>query len=42
LGREVFLGIGEFWITIARERHYPYQKMIRKMLDYYVSHYKSA
>jgi len=42
LGREVFLGIGEFWITVAREQRYPYQKMIKKVLDYYVSHYKSA
>ena len=32
----------DFFKKIANKRHYPYQKMIRKVLDYYVSHYKSA
>jgi predicted DNA binding CopG/RHH family protein len=31
-----------FFKKIAHLRHFPYQKMIRKVLDYYVSHYKSA
>jgi len=31
-----------FFKKAARKFHYPYQKMIRKVLDYYVSHYKSA
>ena len=32
----------EFFKKIAKKRRYPYQKMIRKVVDYYVSHYKSA
>jgi len=31
-----------FFKKTARKFHYPYQKMIRKVLDYYVTHYKSA
>ncbi len=31
-----------FFKKAARKFHYPYQKMIRKVLDYYVTHYKSA
>ncbi len=31
-----------FFKKAARKRHFPYQKMIRKVLDYYVAHYKSA
>jgi predicted DNA binding CopG/RHH family protein len=31
-----------FFKKIALLRRFPYQKMIRKVLDYYVSHYKSA
>lgn len=32
----------EFFKKIAKKRRYPYQKMIRKVVDYYVSHYKNA
>jgi len=31
-----------FFKKIAHLRHFPYQKMIRKVLDYYAAHYKSA
>ena len=31
-----------FFKKAARKWHFPYQKMIRKVLDYYVAHYKSA
>jgi predicted DNA binding CopG/RHH family protein len=31
-----------FFKKVAGKRHFPYQKMIRKVLDYYVARYKSA
>jgi len=31
-----------FFKKAARKWHFPYQKMIRKVLDYYVAHYKSV
>jgi len=31
-----------FFKKVARRRHFPYQKMIRRVLDYYVARYKSA
>lgn len=31
-----------FFKKAARKRHFPYQKMIRRVLDYYVARYKSA
>jgi len=31
-----------FFKKAARKCHFPYQKMIRKVLDYYVARYKSA
>ncbi|MCG2712006.1 MAG: BrnA antitoxin family protein [Candidatus Omnitrophica bacterium] len=32
----------EFFKQVAKKHHSPYQKMIRKILDSYVSHYKKA
>jgi len=32
----------DFFKKVARRFHFPYQKMIRKVLDYYVARYKSA
>ena len=32
----------DFFKKAARRRRFPYQKMIRRVLDYYVAHYKSA
>ncbi|MCK5707221.1 MAG: CopG family transcriptional regulator [Candidatus Aureabacteria bacterium] len=29
-----------FFKKFARKQHTPYQKMIRKVLDYYVAHYR--
>ena len=29
-----------FFKKFARKQHAPYQKMIRKVLDYYVAHYR--
>jgi len=31
-----------FFKKAARKWHFPYQKMIRRVLDYYVSRYKNA
>lgn len=31
-----------FFKKAARKCHFPYQKMIRKVLDYYVARYKRA
>ena len=31
-----------FFKKVAAKRRFPYQKMIIKVLDYYVAHYKSA
>jgi len=32
----------EFFKQVAKKHHSPYQKMIRKVLDSYVSHYTKA
>ncbi len=32
----------DFFKKYARKQHSPYQKMIRRVLDYYVTHYKRA
>ena len=32
----------EFFKQVAKKHHSPYQKMIRKILDSYVSHYTKA
>ena len=32
----------EFFKQVAKKHHSPYQKMIRKILDSYVSHYKNT
>ncbi len=32
----------DFFKEYAKKQHSPYQKMIRRVLDYYVTHYKRA
>jgi predicted DNA binding CopG/RHH family protein len=31
-----------FFKKVAKKRHFPYQKLIRKVLDHYVARYRSA
>ena len=32
----------DFFKKYAKKQHSPYQKMIRRVLDYYVTHYRRA
>ena len=32
----------DFFKKYAKKQRFPYQKMIRRVLDYYVAHYKRA